>query len=273
VGTYLEDLFSLSGKTALVTGGSSGIGRMIAETLYQAGARVLVASRKREACEAVADEINALPGTGHVEGFAGNVETEKGILALAAAVRERTDRLDILVNNAGRTWGASLESFPYDAWQRVLSVNLTAAFALTQHLLPLLRAAATPESPARVVNLGSVTGTVPLGNNAYAYASSKAAIHHLTRILANELAPSNITVNAFAPGPIETRMTAFATSAPVLRQKLVATVPLGRLGRPSDIAAATLYVCGPGGSYVTGAVLPIDGGKHIAVAPNAYSEE
>lgn len=271
--TFLEDLFALSGKTALVTGGSAGIGRMIAECLSKAGARVLIASRKGDVCEEVAREINKANGSGRVEGFAGNVEGEEGIASLVATVARRTDRLDILVNNAGRTWGADFESFPHDAWGRVLSVNVASTFTLTQKLFPLLKAAATAEDPARVVNLGSIMGTQPLGNNAFSYATSKAAVHHLTRILANEFAASHVTVNALAPGPVETRMLAHTLSDPAQRGRMMATVPLGRFANSADIAAATLYLCGRGGAYVTGAIIPVDGGKHVAGLASAYSEE
>lgn len=270
---YLEKLFSLKDKTALVTGGSSGIGRMIVEGLVMAGARVLIVSRKREACEQTADEVNKMTGAaGHAQSFPADISTQDGIASLVAATRSELETLDILVNNAGRTWGASFDAFPYDAWDRVLSVNLTAMFALTQGLLPLLKARATAEDPSRVINLGSVVGTQPLGNNAYSYAASKAGVHHITRILANELAASHVTVNALAPGPFESRMMAFATSDAARRERLVTGVPLGRLGLPGDIAAALLYLCGAGGSYVSGAVLPIDGGKHVAI-PGSASDE
>jgi NAD(P)-dependent dehydrogenase (short-subunit alcohol dehydrogenase family) len=271
--TYLEELFSLAGKTALVTGGSTGIGRMIAECLSQTGARVLIASRRGDVCEEVAREINRANGSDLVEGFAGNIDGEDGVAALAAGVGLRADRLNILVNNAGRTWGADFESFPHDAWERVLSVNVASMFTLTQKLFPLLKASATAEDPARVVNLGSIMGTQPLGNNAYSYATSKAAVHHLTRILANELAASHVTVNALAPGPVETRMLAHTLSDPAQRARMMATVPLGRFAASADIAAATLYLCGRGGGYITGAIIPVDGGKHIAGPSSAYSEE
>ncbi|MDN7177101.1 SDR family oxidoreductase [Caballeronia sp. SEWSISQ10-4 2] len=270
---YFEKLFSLAGKTALVTGGSSGIGRMIVEGLVMAGAHVLIVSRKREACEQTADEINAIGAPGHARSFPADISTQDGVASLVAATKSEFEALDILVNNAGRTWGASFDSFPYDAWDRVLSVNLTAMFTLIQGLLPLLKAGARAEDPSRVINLGSIVGSQPLGNNAYSYAASKAGVHHITRILANELAASHVTVNALAPGPFESRMMAFATSDAARRARLIASVPLGRLGIPSDIAAALLYLCGAGGSYVSGAVLPIDGGKHVSIPTGASDDE
>ena len=206
--SYLDKLFSVAGKTALVTGAATGIGRMVATGLVRAGAQVMIASRKGEDCLKVANELNALGGSGHAEGFAGDVSSEAGIAALVAEVKARTQRLHILVNNAGISWGAPLQDFPYHAWAKVFGVNVTAVFHLTRELLPLLDAAASDEDPARVINLGSVMGTQPLADDAYSYTASKAAVHHLTRTLALEFAARRITVNAFAPGPFQSRMTA-----------------------------------------------------------------
>lgn len=261
--SYLDDLFSLTGKTALVTGAATGIGRMVATALASAGANVLIASRKGPDCERVAAEISASGAAGKVEGFAGDVSSEAGIAELVAAVKTRTERLHILVNNAGVSWGEPLATFPYHAWAKVLGVNVTAVFHLTRELLPLLDAAASNADPARVINLGSVMGTQPLADDAYSYTASKAAVHHLTRTLAGEFARRHITVNAFAPGPFQSRMTAFATATEEGKEKVGGHVPLGRIGRPDDIAGATLYLCGRAGSYVTGAIIPIDGGQSV----------
>ncbi|MBF9196322.1 SDR family NAD(P)-dependent oxidoreductase [Microvirga terrestris] len=269
---YLSSLFSVAGKTALVTGGATGIGRMIAEALVRAGARVLIASRKGEACEAVARELNALDSGGTAEGFAGNVGTQDGVMILASEVKARTPHLHILVNNAGKTWGESLEQFPHKAWESVFSVNVAGLFTLTQQLLPLLEAAASDDDPARIVNLGSVMGAAPIGDNAYSYAASKAAVHHLTRILAKEFALRRITVNAFAPGPFQSRMTAFVTGDEQKRALVAASVPFGRIGRPDDIAGALLFLCGRGGAYTTGAIIPLDGGISVETGHKIFGE-
>ena len=168
--------------------------------------------------------------------------------------------------------GCPMEEFPYSAWKRVLDLNVTGLFELTRQLLPLLEKAASASDPARVVSLGSVMGTAPLGDGAYSYAASKAAVHHLTKIMGKELAHKHITFNAFAPGPFPSKMTAHATSTDEQKEVVASTVPLGRVGNPDDIAAAALYLCGPGGSYVTGAILPIDGGIHVMSGPNMFEE-
>ena len=183
-----DHLFGLSGKTALVTGGATGIGRMAATGLAAAGARVLIASRKGDICEAVAKEINALQLAGSAEGFGGDVSSEDGINALITEVKSRTDKLQILINNAGRTWGAPLGAFPYGAWEKVMSLNVTGMFHLTQGLINMLAASGTADDPSRVVNVGSVMGEIPMGDGAYSYAMSKSAVHQMTRILAKELA-------------------------------------------------------------------------------------
>lgn len=270
--SYLDDLFSLKGKVALVTGGATGIGRMAATGLAQGGARVLIASRKADACVAVAEEINASGVPGTVEGFAGDVSSEEGVLALAQEVGARTDQLHILINNAGLTWGADFASFPFKAWSRVMDVNVAGLFHLTRELVPMLEGAASDEDPARIINLGSVMGTQPLADGAYSYTASKAAVHHLTRTLANELAARRITVNAFAPGPFQSRMTAFATGTDEKAETVGQRVPLGRIGRPDDIAGATLYLCSRAGSYVTGAILPLDGGQSVQHGMSLFKE-
>ena len=264
-------LFDLTGKVALVTGGATGIGRMATEGLAAAGARVVICSRKADACEAVAEEINAMGLPGSVEGFGGDVATEAGIDAIVAEVSKRTDKLHILMNNAGRTWGAPLGQHPYDAWDKLLKLNVQGMFHLTQQLLPLLRAAATPDDPARIVNVGSVMGDIPKGTATYSYAVSKGAVHHMTRVLSNDLAKEYITVNAIAPGPFVSKMTAFAIGTKEGQDETARGVPVGRVGRPEDIAGALQYLCGRGGSYLSGAVLPLSGGMQSVAQGNLFN--
>ena len=194
----LQRLFGLDGKTALVTGGTRGIGMMIARGLLQAGATVVISSRKAEACE---QAVAALSAFGEVRAVPADLSRHEECKRLAADVIVHTDSLDILVNNAGATWGEPLESFPPAAWDRVLDLNLKSPFWMVQELLPALRRAGTQEDPARVINIGSIDGIHVSPMSTYSYSTSKAAIHQLTRVLAKELGPQHITVNAVAPGP------------------------------------------------------------------------
>jgi NAD(P)-dependent dehydrogenase (short-subunit alcohol dehydrogenase family) len=264
----LESLFSVKGRTALVTGGATGLGRVCAQALLSAGARVLIASRKAEACEEAARELASL---GPCEGFGGTVASEAGVVALAAELRQRTGQLHILVNNAGVSWGEPFATFPWKAWERVMGVNVAGLFTLTRELMPMLLAAATADRPASIVNLGSVMGHATEAENAYSYSASKAAVHHLTRILAQEFASRQVTVNAIAPGPFPTNMTRFAIGDQEGRARTAEAVPLRRVGRPDDIAATLLYLVGRGGAYTTGAIVPVDGGIAVSPPPSMWS--
>ena len=251
----MSDLFSIKGKVALVTGGSRGIGLMIARGYVEAGAKVYVSSRKKEACDQVAAELSR---HGTCVSMPGDCGTQAGCEALAAAVAARESRLDILVNNAGANWGAPLAEYPDAAWDKVLALNLKAIFHLTRACLPLLRAAATAANPARVINIGSIDGLhVPLLET-YAYSSSKAAVHHLTRVLAMRFAPEHITVNAVAPGPFESKM--MHETLERFRDAIVSSCPLGRIGEPEDMAGVAIYLASRAGAYLTGVVIPVDGG-------------
>ncbi|MDM4718231.1 SDR family oxidoreductase [Micromonospora sp. WMMA1363] len=253
----MTDLFSVDGKTVLVTGGSRGIGRMIAQGFVRAGARVIISSRKADVCEAVARELAA---HGHCEAIPADLSADAGAEALAAAVRERYDQLHVLVNNAGATWGAPLEAYPESAFDKLWAVNVKAVFRLTTALLPSLRVAGTADDPARVINIGSVDGSRVPWMEVYAYSATKAAVHMLTRSLAHRLAGEHVTVNAIAPGPFESKMMAFALGDPSSRAAVEKQVPLGRIGRPEDMAGTAIYLSSRAGAYLTGAVIPVDGG-------------
>ncbi|MGI8492138.1 MAG: SDR family oxidoreductase [Acidimicrobiales bacterium] len=252
-----SSLFSVEGKSVLVTGGSRGIGEMIARGFLDAGATVTITARKADACRQAAE---ALSEHGPCSAVPADLATSEGVEKVAAALAERGPRLDILVNNAGATWGADLEQYPPSAWDKVLDVNVKAVFALTVALLPLLRAAATPDDPARVVNVGSIDGIKTPAMESYAYSASKAAVHMLTRHLAMRLARESITVNAIAPGPFDSKMMAFALDDPAARAAIAKSVPLGRIGAPDDVAGAARFLCSRAGAYLTGVVLPVDGG-------------
>jgi NAD(P)-dependent dehydrogenase (short-subunit alcohol dehydrogenase family) len=248
-------LFDLTGKVAVVTGGTRGIGLMMARGLLEAGASAYVCSRDAEACAQAAEELAAY---GTVTGFPADLSTEEGCRAAAAFVAEREERVHVLVNNAGATWGAPLAEFPESAWDKVLNLNLKAPFFLVREFLPLLEAAATEDDPARVVNVGSIDGLRVPPMPTYSYSASKAAVHQLTRVLARELGPRRITVNAVAPGPFESKM--MRATLEVAGDAIAANAPLRRIGQPDDMAGVVVYLASRAGAYVTGAVIPVDGG-------------
>ena len=252
--TDLDRLFGLRGKTALVTGGTRGIGMMIARGLLQAGASVVVTSRKSDAVE---QAVSALSEFGPVRGVAADLSCQEECRRLAADVAGQ-DGLDILVNNAGATWGEPLESFPAAAWDRVLDLNVKSPFWMVQELLPALRKAGTADDPARVINIGSIDGIHVSPMPTYSYSASKAAIHQLTRVLAKELGPQHITVNAVAPGPFPSKMMAATLEA--FGEAIAAAAPLRRIGRDDDMAGIAVFLASRAGAYVNGAVIPVDGG-------------
>jgi NAD(P)-dependent dehydrogenase (short-subunit alcohol dehydrogenase family) len=249
-----SELFSIAGRTALVTGGSRGIGLMIARGYVEAGAKVYISSRKADVCDRVAAELSEV---GECIALPADLSSEAECRRLAEAVAEREPSLDILVNNAGATWGAPLEQFDEVAWERVLALNVKGVFHLTKFLVPLLEKAGTADEPARVINVGSIDGIhVPILET-YSYSASKAAVHQLTRHLARRLAPT-VTVNAIAPGPFESKMMAATLEA--AGDAIAASAPLKRIGRPDDMAGAAIFLASRAGAYLTGAVIPVDGG-------------
>ncbi|MGH2891361.1 MAG: SDR family oxidoreductase [Solirubrobacteraceae bacterium] len=248
-------LFDLHGKVALVTGGTRGIGLMIARGLLDAGASVYVSSRKPEAGE---EAVRELSDHGSAVSIPADLSSEDECLRLAAELGEREPRLHILVNNAGATWGEPLETFPASAWDKVLALNLKAPFLLTRALVERLATAGTADDPARVINVGSIDGLRVSELPTYSYAASKAGVHQLTRVLAHELGPRHITVNAIAPGPFQSKMMAWTLDN--FGEQIAASSPLGRIGRPDDMAGTAVYLASRAGAYVTGAVIPVDGG-------------
>jgi NAD(P)-dependent dehydrogenase (short-subunit alcohol dehydrogenase family) len=249
-----SELFDIAGKKAVVTGGGSGIGMMIARGFVEAGVSVIIASRKEDSLQEVAAELAQLGECSYV---VADLSSEEGCRSLGAAVAERWDSLDILVNNAGATWGAPLAEQDHASWSRVLSVNVEGVFHTTKFLLPLLQAAGTQEEPARIINIGSVDGIQVPGWETYAYSSSKAAVHQLTRHLAKHLAPT-ITVNAIAPGPFQSRM--MRASLEAAGDQMAKLMPLKRIGRPEDMAGTAIFLSSKAGSFLTGTIIPVDGG-------------
>ena len=253
----ISDLFSVAGKRAVVTGGSRGIGLMIARGLLSAGAEVMICSRKADASERAASELAQF---GSCVGVVADLSSREGVLAVADAARTHFGTLDLLVNNAGMTWGATLDQYPERAWDRVFDTNVKGPFYLTVKLLAALKAGASANDPSRVINIGSVDGLVVSDTENFAYGPSKAAVHMMTRHLAKTLACDHITVNSIAPGPFESQMMSYVLDDPVARDVIESHVPLGRIGTPEDIVGATLFLASRAGAYLTGAVLPVDGG-------------
>jgi len=251
----MTDLFSIQGKVALVTGGGSGIGWMIAEGYARAGARVYIASRKKDELDA---RITELAGAGEVTAIVADLSTEAGCNALGDEIEGREGRLDILVNNAGANWGAPYEEFPESAWDRVLNVNVKGVFQLTRRLTPMLEKAASAEDPARVINIGSIDGIGVPDLETYSYSASKAAVHHMTAVLAKKLARKQITVNAVAPGPFQSRM--MRVTLERAGDAINEMVPLHRIGSPEDMAGVTIFLASRAGAYLTATVIPVDGG-------------
>ena len=251
----LDDLFSVKGKVALVTGGTRGIGLMIARGYVENGVRTYVCSRKPDVVKKTEAELGKL---GECIGIAADLGTLDGVKSVVAELSRRESKLHVLVNNAGANWGAPLDEFPESGWDKVMDLNLKSIFFLTRDLLPLLRESATPADPARVINIGSIDGLhVPILDT-YAYSAAKAGLHHMTRVLARRLAPEHVNVNAIAPGPFESQM--MKATLERFGDMIRKSNPRGRIGEPEDMAGIAIYLASRAGAYVTGAVIPVDGG-------------
>ena len=247
------DLFSLKGRTALITGGSRGIGRMIAEGFLAQGARVYISARKAEACDQAAKELSAF---GHCVSLPADVSTLDGAKALVQAYAKHEKSLDILVNNAGAAWGAPYDEFPESGWDKVVDLNLKTPFFLTQALTPMLRQAAT-DHLAKVINIASIDGISVNPQETYSYAASKAGLIQLTRRMALRLAPERIAVSAIAPGAFASDMNKDARDH---GDEIKGRIPAGRIGEPEDMAGAAIYLASRAGDYVMGSTLVVDGG-------------
>lgn len=255
----MQDLFSLKGRVALITGGSRGIGKMIAKGFIDSGAKVYISSRKADQCAATAAELSA--GGGECIALPVDISTVEGVQQLAANFKERESKLDILVNNAGAAWGAAFEEFPESGWDKVMDLNLKSPFFLTQALLEPLRSAAAADRPGKVINIASIDGIFLNPAQTYSYHASKAALIHLTRRMAAELAQHHIMVTAIAPGPFGSAMNRDARDH---AESVAKRVPAGRVGRDDDMAGAAIFLASRAGDYVVGSTLTVDGGVAYA---------
>ena len=254
----INDLFNITGKTAVVTGGSRGIGRMIADAFVSNGVKTYITARKAQACKATADELSV---RGECIALPADLSTIGGRAAFVEEIKQREQSLDILVNNAGAAWGAAFDDYPEDGYDKVMNINVKAVFMLTRDLLPLLLAGATTVNPSRVINIGSIDGLRVSSTDNFAYGASKAAVHFLTKNLALRLGQRGLTINAIAPGPFESQMMDYMLSQH--GEKIKAENPLGRIGNPADMGGLAVYLASPAASYVNGQVIALDGGRHL----------
>jgi len=261
----MKDLFKIEGKTAIVTGGSRGIGFMIAKGFVEAGVKVYISSRKVAALEEAAKELSK---TGECIAIPADLSKEAGAKVLGDAVKAREEKVHILVNNAGATWGAPFEEFPNEAWDRVININVKGPFFVTREIMPLLKKAGKPEDPARIINIGSVAG-FGTGGVAFAYGPSKAAVHQMTQNWAAQFAKDWVTVNCIAPGAFPSKMMAFITDNEEVRKSMEERIPLKRIGSPEDAAGLSIFLCSRAGAYLTGVVIPLDGGSLIRASVEA----
>ena len=258
----VEHLFSVEGKAALVTGGSSGLGLIMAKGLLQNGAKVVIASRSKNKMD---EALKELAEHGQVFGCAADVTEAEDRRQLLEFVSVNLGCLDILVNNAGSNWGAPLEDYPDDGFEKVINTHLNAVFSLSRDAIPLLKVGVEADDPARIINIGSMDGIhVPIVQRVptFAYSASKAALHHLTKVMAVELADKKITVNAVAPGFFESKMTDYVLKH--YRADIEQDCPLGRIGQEEEMVGILVYLASRAGSYTNGAVIPVDGGTSVS---------
>ncbi|CAO2650080.1 Nn.00g013720.m01.CDS01 [Neocucurbitaria sp. VM-36] len=254
-------LFDVKGKVILVTGGAKGIGRMISEGFVQNGASVYVSSRDAKACEQACKELNAL-GKGKADYITADLYKEEDLKKIAEELKKREGKLDVIINNSGSNWGESYDSYPSAAWDRVLTLNLKRVFQLTQAVTPLLEAASTPASPARVINIGSIDGLRVPALETFAYSASKAGLHHMSRVLASHLGKRGITSNTIACGPFQSKM--MKATLEKFKDVIEGGVPLGRIGSPEDVAGTCIWLSSRAGAWVNGATIALDGGSVVA---------
>ena len=258
----MKNLFSIEGKVALVTGGSRGIGEMIAAGFLANGAKVYISSRKAEVCDATAQRLQDEYG-GTCISVPADLSNLDGITALSNTISQQ-DSLDILVNNAGASWGEPIDEYSEKGWDKVMDTNVKGVFFLTQKLLPLLRKSGTAEDPSRVINIGSIDGIKTGLFDAFSYGPSKAALHHLTRVLAASLVRENIIVNAIAPGPFPTWMLSTGVGGggniDIDWSEVGNNNPRGRVGTPEDIAGLAIFLSSRAGAYTVGQTITCDGG-------------
>jgi len=255
------ELFSLKGRTALITGGSRGIGKMIAAGFIAAGAKVYISSRKAAVCDAAAEELSA--GGGECISLPQDVSTVEGCRLLAEAYGRHEDHLDILVNNAGAAWLAEFDAFPEKGWDKVMELNLKSPFFLTQALAPALRAQATHEKPSKVINVASIDGIRPNPQETYSYQASKSGLIHLTRRMAARLIEDHIAVTAIAPGAFASEMNITARDE---SEAVAARIPSRRIGTDEDMQGVAIYLASRAGDYAVGITIAVDGGVAFAQA-------
>jgi len=259
----MKDIFSIKDKVALITGGSRGIGEMIAAGFISSGAKVYISSRKSDVCTKTASRLSK-EFKGTCISLPGDVSNLEGINGLVETLSKNEKHLDILVNNAGASWGAPLEEYPESGWDKVMDTNVKGVFFLTQKLLPFLKRAGSSEDPSRIINIGSVDGIKNSVFDTFAYGPSKAALHHLTRLLAAKLVQDNIIVNAIAPGPFPTWMLStgvgFGGETDVDWSEVGKRNPRGRVGTMEDIAGLAIFLSSRAGAYTVGETITCDGG-------------